>query len=315
MAIEVHDLTKRYGNLVAVDDVSFHVEHGECYGILGRNGAGKTTTLELIEGIRSPDAGTVELLGSSPWPRDPALLSRIGVQLQSGAFFERLTAIEQLRTVTDLYGVDRSEADDALERVGLSDSADRLASDLSGGQQQRLSIACAVAHRPEVLFLDEPSAGLDPTSRRNLWEVVESARAGGTTVVLTTHYMEEAEVLCDRVAILERGRVLADDTPAELIRRLDAPTRLLLPPDVLDVGQARAVRGVDDVAVDSGALTLISREPATAITQLAELGVLDGLQVRSGTLEDVFVDLTGSAPDVVEGPTPDAGAGPGTGAS
>lgn len=297
LAIEVHDLTKRYGDLVAVDGISFHVERGECYGILGRNGAGKTTALELVEGIRVPDGGSVELLGSSPWPRDPALLSRIGVQLQTGAFLEHLTAIEQLRTVTDLYDVPRDRAETALERVGLADAADRDAGDLSGGQQQRLSIACAIAHGPEVLFLDEPSAGLDPTSRRNLWDVIRAARADGATVVLTTHYMEEAEVLCDRVAILERGRILADDTPAELVRRLDAPTRLMLPPHAVTEPEAAAIDGVRSVEADVGSLTLVTRDPARVITALAELDALDGLQVRSGTLEDVFVDLTGSAPE------------------
>lgn len=296
-AIQVSNLTKRYGDVVAVDGISFRIERGECYGILGRNGAGKTTTLESVEGLRSADGGSIEVLGAAPWPRDPALLRRIGVQLQAGAFIEHLTAIEQLRTVTDLYDVPRARAEAVLDQVGLTRSADRDAAELSGGQQQRLSIACALVHEPEVLFLDEPSAGLDPTSRRTLWDVVRGARAGGTTVVLTTHYMEEAEVLCDRVAILEQGRILADDTPAELIRRLDAPTRLLLPPDALDVERARDLEGVEAVAVDVGALTLTTRRPAHVIDALAGLGALDGLQVRSGTLEDVFVELTGTAPD------------------
>jgi ABC-2 type transport system ATP-binding protein len=293
VAIEVRELTKRYDELLAVDGVGFRVERGECYGILGPNGAGKTTTLEMVEGLRRPDGGTVEVLGMSPWPRDVALLRRIGVQLQGTAFIEHLSAIEQLRTVTDLYGVPRARAEEVLDQVGLADAADRDIDDLSGGQRQRLSIACALAHRPEVLFLDEPSAGLDPTARRNLWDVLASVRADDTTVVLTTHYMEEAEVLCDRVAVMEGGRILAEDTPAELVRQLDAPTRLLLPPSALTVERAESIDGVDRADQDAGALTLVTRRPAEVLAELARMEALDGLQVRSGTLEDVFVSLTG----------------------
>jgi ABC-2 type transport system ATP-binding protein len=293
LAIEVRDLTKRYGDLLAVDGVSFRVEPGECYGILGPNGAGKTTTLETIEGLRPADSGTVSVLGMSPWPRNTALLGRIGVQLQGSAFIEHLSAIEQLRTVTDLYGVPRGRAEEVLDQVGLADAADQDIDELSGGQRQRLSIACALVHRPEVLFLDEPSAGLDPTARRNLWDVLTSVRAADTTVVLTTHFMDEAEVLCDRVAIMERGRILAEDTPAELVRQLDAPTRLLLPPTALDAHDAASIDGVDRIDQDAGALTLVTRRPADVLAALARIEVLDGLQVRSGTLEDVFVALTG----------------------
>ena len=292
-AIEVRDLTKRYDELLAVDGVTFRVERGECYGILGPNGAGKTTTLEMVEGLRRPDGGTVEVLGTSPWPRNTALLRRIGVQLQGSAFIEHLSAIEQLRTVTDLYGVPRGRAEEVLDQVGLADAADQDIDDLSGGQRQRLSIACALVHRPEVLFLDEPSAGLDPTARRNLWDVLTSVRADDTTVVLTTHYMEEAEVLCDRVAIMERGRILAGDTPAGLVRQLDAPTRLLLPPMALSADRAADIAGVESTDHDTGALTLVTRRPAEVLAELARMDALDGLQVRSGTLEDVFVALTG----------------------
>ena len=292
-AIEVRDLTKRYGELVAVAGVSFRVERGECFGILGPNGAGKTTTLEMIEGIRRPDAGTVEVLGASPWPRNPALLRRVGVQLQATAFIEHLSAIEQLRTVTDLYDVPHARAGEVLDQVGLSACADQDVDDLSGGQRQRLSIACALVHSPEVLFLDEPSAGLDPGARRTLWDVLTSVRAQGTTVVLTTHYMDEAEVLCDRVAVMEGGRILAEDSPAELVRELDAPTRLLLPPAALRLEVAREIDGVDDVEQVAGAMTLVTRRPADVLSRLTALEALDGLQVRSGTLEDVFVALTG----------------------
>lgn len=291
--ITVQDLRKVYDDVPVVDGVSFRVERGECVGILGPNGAGKTTTLEMIEGIRRPDGGTVEVLGRSPWPRDPELLRLIGVQLQGTAFIEHLSAIEQLRTVTDLYGVERARAEEVLALVSLTDMADKDVDDLSGGQRQRLSIACALVHRPQVLFLDEPSTGLDPAARRQLWEVLGAVRADATTVVLTTHYMEEAEELCDRVAVMERGRILAMDAPAELVRQLDAPTRLLLPPAALEADAAARIDGVVAIEHDRGALTLVTREPAQVIARLSELDALVGLQVRSGSLEDVFVSLTG----------------------
>ncbi len=213
-AIEVRDLRLSYGELKAVDGVSFEVAEGEFFGILGPNGAGKTTTLEMIEGLRRPDSGSISLLGSSPWPRNPGLAARIGVQLQASSFFERLTTREQIRTFAALYGVSAGRADDWLERVGLVDKAGDRVEDLSGGQAQRLSIACALVHDPEVVFLDEPTAALDPQARRNLWDLLSGLNDSGRTVVLTTHYMDEAEVLCDRVAIMDHGRVLELGTPA-----------------------------------------------------------------------------------------------------
>jgi ABC-2 type transport system ATP-binding protein len=225
-AIEVRDLVLTYGTLRAVDDVSFDVPEGEFFGILGPNGAGKTTTLETVEGLRRPDSGQVRLLGERPWPRNPALLPRIGVQLQASSFFERLTAREQIRTFASLYGVPAARADEWLERVGLVDKAATRVEQLSGGQTQRLSIACALVHDPEVVFLDEPTASLDPQARRNLWDLLAGISESGRTVVLTTHYMDEAEVLCDRVAIMDQGRVLRLDSPQALVDGLDAPVRV-----------------------------------------------------------------------------------------
>ncbi|MBW1599788.1 ABC transporter ATP-binding protein [Streptomyces sp. JJ38] len=221
-AITVEGLRKRYGEVQAVDGVSFTVDRGEFYGILGPNGAGKTTTLEIVEGLRRPDEGSARLLGEPSWPRNKRLLSRIGVQLQASAFFERLTAREQIHTFGDLYGVPRERADAMLERVGLAEKADVRQDKLSGGQEQRLSIACALVHDPELVFLDEPTTGLDPQARRNLWDLLRDIQAEGRTVVLTTHYMDEAESLCDRVAVMDRGRVLRVGPPAELIGELGA---------------------------------------------------------------------------------------------
>jgi len=292
-AIEVTGLLKRYGELTAVDDVSFTVEPGEIFGILGPNGAGKTTTLEMIEGLRKPDAGAVRLLGEPSWPRNPALLPRIGVQLQASAFFDLLTAREQIHTFASLYGVGGQQADAWLERVGLTDKAGTRVGKLSGGQLQRLAIACALVHEPEIVFLDEPTAGVDPQARRNLWDLLRSLNEQGRTLVLTTHYLEEAESVCDRVAIMDHGTVLRLDTPAALVRDLDAPVHIRVAPRQLTAADAGALPGVDSVDVDDEWLVLTTRTPSQVLTQLAERGALEGLQVRAATLEDVFLDLTG----------------------
>ena len=270
-AIEVVDLTMTYGDLRAVDGVSLEVGEGEFVGILGPNGAGKTTFLEIVEGLRRPDSGSATVLGLPVWPRNQELLPRIGVQLQASAFFERLTAREQIHTFAALYGVPVRAADEWLERVGLVEKADTRVEDLSGGQAQRLSIACALVHDPEVVFLDEPTAALDPQARRNLWDLLSGLNDSGRTVVLTTHYMDEAEVLCDRVAIMDAGRILHFDSPDALIRGLDAPTRIML--------------------ADGEVVT--TRDPAAEIARLADEHRLDGVRVQTGTLEDVFLDLTG----------------------
>ena len=216
-AVDVRDLVMSYGDLRAVDGISFTVPEGEFFGILGPNGAGKTTTLEIIEGLRRPDSGMALLLGESPWPRNTSLLRRVGVQLQASAFFERLTAREQLRTFAAMYDVSVDQADAWLDRVGLQDKADTRCEALSGGQAQRLAIACALVHEPDVVFLDEPTAALDPQARRNLWDLLSGLNESGRTVVLTTHYMDEAELLCQRVAVMDKGRILALGAPAELV--------------------------------------------------------------------------------------------------
>ncbi|GAB2983888.1 ABC transporter ATP-binding protein [Saccharothrix stipae] len=289
----VADIRKNYGELKAVDGVSFTVAEGEFFGILGPNGAGKTTTLEIVEGLRKPDGGQVTLLGEHSWPRNAKLLPRIGVQLQASSFFEKLTAREQLQTFGSLYGVSRRKADEMLELVGLTDKADVQENKLSGGQRQRLSIACALVHDPDLVFLDEPTAALDPQARRNLWDVLRAIQARGKTIVYTTHYLDEAEILCDRVAIMDRGRILAMDAPATLVRGLDAPTHVVLQKGLLTREAARGITGVEDAQEDEVSLTISTRKPAPVLSALAERGTLDGLQVRTATLEDVFLDLTG----------------------
>lgn len=291
--IEVTDLRKWYGDVHAVDGVSFTVEGGEFFGILGPNGAGKTTTLEMVEGLREPDEGSVRIFGETPWPRNHKLLPRIGVQLQASAFFERLTAREQIRTFASLYRVPAKKADEWLGRVGLDEVADIQNEKLSGGQQQRLSIACALVHEPDLVFLDEPTSGLDPQARRNLWDVLRDINDQGRTVVLTTHYLDEAESLCDRVAIMDHGRILQAGPPASLVRELDAPTRISVESGRLSDGDARAVADGADVADDGVSLTFTTRTPAPVLTALAERDALHGLTVRGATLEDVFLNLTG----------------------
>jgi ABC-2 type transport system ATP-binding protein len=291
--ITISGLTKVYGSVRAVDGVDLSIRQGEFFGILGPNGAGKTTTLEIIEGLRRPDGGEVELLGQHPWPRNLGLLPRIGVQLQASSFFERLTAREQLRTFAALYGVPAENADAMLERVGLADKAGARTEKLSGGQLQRLSIACTLVHGPELVFLDEPTAALDPQARRNLWDLLGTLADEGRTVVLTTHYMDEAEALCDRVAIMDRGQVLATDTPAALVRGLDADVQISVLRDALQGREPEGLAGASKSEVDGDSIIFTTREPATVLAALAERNALAGLQVRGATLEDVFLTLTG----------------------
>ena len=293
VAIEVNGLTMRYGELVAVDDVSFEVRSGEFFGLLGPNGAGKTTTLEAVEGLRKPMGGSVAVDGIEPWTRRPDLLRRMGVQLQASSFFERLTVREQLDTFRQLYGVDASRVEAMLEHVGLTEKADVRTEDLSGGQKQRLSIACALIHDPEVVFLDEPTAALDPQARRNLWDLLRGLNDSGRTVVLTTHYMDEAEVLCDRVGIIDHGRILELDTPQALIRSLGAPIQISLDHDSLEYDQVDQIPAADHVGRDDGALTITTVQPSRVLTWLAERDALEGLSVKGATLEDVFLDRTG----------------------
>jgi len=291
--ITAEGLVMTYGDVRAVDGVSFTVASGEFFGLLGPNGAGKTTTLEMVEGLRKPQSGTVRIDDHIPSRREPALQRRMGVQLQASSFFERLTAREQLDTFGALYGVAAGRTDEMLEQVGLVDKADDRTEDLSGGQKQRLSIACALIHDPDVVFLDEPTAALDPQARRNLWDVLRSINDSGRTVILTTHYMDEAEALCDRVAIMDAGKILELDTPAALVRGLDAPVRISVAPGTLDAEAARAMAGTDDVADEESGLTITTRDPARILTELAHRDALDGLSVKGASLEDVFLDLTG----------------------
>ncbi|MEV4557470.1 ABC transporter ATP-binding protein [Kitasatospora sp. NPDC049285] len=297
-AITADGIRKRYGDVQAVDGVSLSVRTGEFYGLLGPNGAGKTTTLEILEGIREADEGRIELLGMAPWPRNTKLLPRIGVQFQASAFFNKLTARETIRTFASFYGIGPKRADTMLERVGLTESAAVLTDKMSGGQAQRLSIACALVHDPELVFLDEPTTGLDPQARRNLWDLLRDINGEGRTVVLTTHYLDEAEILCDRVSVMDHGKVLKTGAPAALVREIDDTVRISVESGQLPVDRARellaAAGSVYTNLEDDGiTLALSTDAPAPVLSVLAEQGALRGLEVRGATLEDVFLQLTG----------------------
>ncbi len=300
-AILVRGLTKTYGDLEAVRGIDLAVHAGETFGILGPNGAGKTTTLEMIEGLTRPDAGSIEILGEPVWPDPRRVQRRIGVQLQKTALFDNLDATELLVLFGDLYGVphDSARTERLLETVGLEAKSGALARELSGGQQQRLAIALALVHEPEIVFLDEPTTGLDPQARRNLWDVIRAIASEGRTVVITTHYLEEAEELCDRTAIMDAGSIIALDSPSALIRDLGPASRVTFAADGLARDELSILPAVTAVADrDGGGLDLVSEAPQLTLVGLVELAErhdveLRDLAVRRPSLEDVFLRLTG----------------------
>ncbi len=303
-AIRCRDLVKTYPGkppVEAVRGLDLEVPTGECFGLLGPNGAGKTTTLEIIEGLLDATAGEVEVLGSN-WNRDAAAIrARIGISLQETRLSDKLTVRETVGLFRSFYPAGLDPAD-AIARVSLEEKADAYVDKLSGGQKQRLALACALVGDPELLFLDEPTTGLDPQSRRQLWDVIRDFRARGRTVVLTTHYMDEAERLCDRVAVIDQGKAIALGTPRELIARLGGEHVVEFAVNGELPAAVRAECGrlptVETVRAEAGGFTLTVGEPAAAIPPLMDLlranGVrLAGLTTRTATLEDVFVTLTG----------------------
>jgi len=292
-ALELAGVVKQYAQHRAVDGVTLSVAPGEFLGLLGPNGAGKTTLVEVATGLRKADAGSVSVLGAAPWPRNTAVLSRLGVQTQTAAFFVRLTAREHLRTVAALYGLGLAAAEKALRLVGLEASGDVRAERLSGGQQQRLAIATALVHDPELVFLDEPTASLDPQARRELWGVLRTLHSSGRTVVYTTHHLDEAEALCDRVAIMARGQVVALGAPYELIDTAALPTRLVLPRQAIDVQQAQELPGVLAATREGPSVVVETHHPDTVHAALCDLVGRHAVQVRTPTLEDVYLDLIG----------------------
>jgi ABC-2 type transport system ATP-binding protein len=296
--LSVEGLNKRYGSLVAVDGISFQVPRGETFGIVGPNGAGKTTTLEMIEGLRTPDAGRITLLGLDAVRQRRAVQERIGVQLQSQALWPELTVEETLKTFRALFRR-RVSLERLLERFSLVDKRRSLVRALSGGQKQRLSVATALVNDPEAVFLDEPTTGLDPQARHSFWDLIRDMRREGKTVIITTHYMEEAEALCDRVAIMDHGRIMALDTPRQLVRDLAFDNTVECSFNApVDRERLLALPAVRDMRSEDGAYFLFTNDVSATLGGL--MGLADnsgqrvqGLQVRTATLEDVFISLTG----------------------
>jgi len=241
VAFQCTGLHKRYGDVIAVDGLSLAVRRGECFGLLGPNGAGKTTTIEILEGLLVPDAGDVEVLGLRWASHEHELRQRLGIQLQETQLADKLTVEETLKLFRSFYHRGR-EVGELLQLVELESKRKSWVSKLSGGQKQRLSVACALVGAPDLLFLDEPTTGLDPQSRRQLWGILERFRADGGTILLTTHYMDEAEVLCDRVAIVDHGKLIALDTPKALIATLGEPKVITHHGTLEDVFMARTGR-------------------------------------------------------------------------
>jgi ABC-2 type transport system ATP-binding protein len=307
--IEVRDLHKRYAEKVAVDDVSLTVQEGEIFGILGPNGAGKTTTVECAGGLRAPDRGEIRVLGLDP-RRDRAELTRLlGVQLQAGRLPDRLEVAEALELYSSFYP-EPADWRALMDVLGLADKARTRYAKLSGGQQQRLSIALALVGNPRVAILDELTTGLDPQARRDTWDLIEGVRARGVTIVLVTHFMEEAERLCDRVALIDAGRVVVVDTPAGLTERAHIEQRIRFRPSAeLDDALLTSLPDVSGVA-RRGELVIVSGNGNALNAVIGVLAreriVAEGLRVEQASLEDAFVELTGRRLDAGPG-------GPGSG--
>ena len=298
LAVEVADLVKIYGPLRAVDGVSFQVEAGQVFGMLGPNGAGKSTTVEMIEGLRPADGGCIEVLGIDVRKFPRQVKERISVQLQSTAFFKELSPRQILKLFGSFYA-HALPVNQLIGMVNLEEKMDAASSQLSGGQLQRLAIAAALVNDPAVVFLDEPTTGLDPQARRSLWEVIKRLRGEGKTILLTTHYLEEAEQLCDQLVVIDHGKVIATGTPAGLIAEHFERTALeFLSDDRLDPAALAALPGVDRHEDADGRTRLASADAPESTRALLELcarrGVnLRGFSVHTATLEDVFLKLTG----------------------
>jgi len=301
-AIQCRDLRKTYdGTVEAVRGLSLEIQAGECFGLLGPNGAGKTTTIEILEGLLVPTSGEVTILGHT-WKENPRQLREwLGISLQETRLSEKLTVRETINLFASFYREPRS-SDEVLRQMQLEEKTDAWVGKLSGGQRQRLAVATALVGNPKVLFLDEPTTGLDPQSRRQLWDIIRGFQRAGGTVLLTTHYMDEAERLCDRLAIVDHGQVIAEGTPADLIDRLGGHHMVEFQVSGNSDGAAidswRGLPGVESVRHDNGLVCLNVREPHLTIPALLDAVKKQGEQLvhlttRQASLEDVFVRLTG----------------------
>ena len=298
IALRCEGLVKRYGDVVAVAGLDLEIARGECFGLLGPNGAGKTTTVEIFEGLTRPDEGTVEVLGES-WGRgNRKLRSRLGIQLQETKLIEKLTVLETITLFRSFYN-EGAAPEVVMELVGLEEKAGAWVRKLSGGQAQRLSLACALVGDPEVLFLDEPTTGLDPQARLKIWDIVADLRSRSRTVLLTTHYMEEAQRLCDRVAIVDHGKIMVQGTPNQLIGSLDAQHVVEFETETeLNRALLEGLAGVRTIEEENGTIRLTVDKVHRTLPALLELLTREGVELsrlgtHHATLEDLFVSLTG----------------------
>jgi ABC-2 type transport system ATP-binding protein len=295
----VKNLTKRYGQLIAVNDVSFSIEKGEIFGLLGPNGAGKTTTVEMIEGLRKPDSGSIEVSGIDAFKEPGRIKEIIGVQLQSTTLYDKI----RVKEVIELFGGYYQKSlptNQILREVSLTDKEGSFVSTLSGGLKQRLAMALALVNDPEVLFLDEPTTGLDPQARRNVWDIVEDLKKRGKTIILTTHYMEEAEQLCQRVGIIDQGKIIAMDSPSNLIVNsgLASTVEFSCAPEEQDK-MLQKLAGIGNISrQDNNRFVIHTKESSRVLQEIARISTendlnLKKITVREATLEDVFLSLTG----------------------
>jgi ABC-2 type transport system ATP-binding protein len=300
-ALQLRNLRKEYKDVVAVDGLDLEVRVGECFALLGPNGAGKTTTIEICEGLTPSDSGDVTVLGMHWGSDSKELRQKLGVQLQETQLSEKLTVIETVRLFRSFFK-QGPETSEVIEQAQLEEKQNSRVGELSGGQKQRLAFACALVGDPDLLFLDEPTTGLDPQARRQLWDLIEQFKLAGRTILLTTHYMDEAERLCDRVAIMDRGRVIALGTPRELIASIGVEQVVEFSAGdaarVLDVSAVRRIEGVRSVRTENGSILMqvtgLHLAVPALLSELNRQGVpLTELRTHSATLEDVFVTLTG----------------------
>lgn len=297
-SIEVKNLVKIYDKLIAVNDISFSVKKGEIFGLLGENGAGKTTTLEIIEGLRHPTSGKIKVLGKDIGRNIREIKELIGVQLQSSAYYEFL----KLKEILELFGSFYSrqiDSDELLKTVNLQEKANSYIGQLSGGQKQRFSIIASLVNDPEIVFLDEPTTGLDPLARRNLWDVITKIRKQGKTIILTTHYMEEAERLCDRVAIMDQGKILLMGETHKLIEKVKNPYRVTFYADKINPAVLKAIKSCCGQVINPNGknnyyeLEIKDKKLFNQILDIIQKNKIEDFTVGRATLEDLFLELTG----------------------
>jgi ABC-2 type transport system ATP-binding protein len=297
--ILVSDVTKRYEDIVAVNKLTFDVKKGEIFGLLGPNGAGKTTTVEMIEGLRVPDSGSIEINGVTVSDKRRELKEIIGVGLQETSMYDKIR-VEEILSLFKSYYRKSSSIDEIIEIISLRDKRKSFVEDLSGGQRKRLTLGLAMVNDPEVLILDEPTTGLDPQARRNLWSIIQTLKAHGKTILLTTHYMEEAERLCDRVLIIDKGKKIVLDTPEGLIAQLEIDKCIELYMDTtVDKDVFEKLPGVNEVVMVGDKLILYTNKSDDTVRRLIELSKgglfkFRDLHIKKATLEDVFIKLTGN---------------------